>query len=653
MNVFRSERGSALVLSLLVLLVLTVLGLSLVGLGMTEFTIATNWRDYTRTFYAAEAATEAGIVTLRNQLNATPQPTQAQLCALNGTTNAACAVATTPANLPALTATAAGTYVYNTYTLNWGVNAYCISANNPVGCQAVQPSVHNYQTTMPTGPYSGMFGITTDYVITASLTGPGGTRTTLAQTYQYVQVPLFQFGVFYGRGVDLEIAPGPLMTFNGRVHSNSNIYVGAGNTTGVPGAPGAGIAFDSSITTSGTMFRYMKRNTADYPFNSMPDNVQIKDASGNYKKLNFDHDKGVGFAVGQTEAQWTSLVNSTFGGTVKDKTLGVQDIIPPVPSMFYDPAQPDVEAHKLIELPQAGDPANLAAAKLYSQAGLKIDVTGAAATAIDAVGNPVALPAGLITTKTFFDKREGATITVAEVDVSKLVGNVGGSGTCSSASAPMGFATAALQGALSTQGLLYIADSAKVKSIRLVNGQCLPNAAGAGLSIASQNPVYIQGDFNCPGCNGAQPSDAGSAPPGQVSAAVLADAVTLLSNNWKTNNSDTKGNQSVGNRPATATTVNAALMFGPSNESTGANGGNGQLENLPRFLEDWSGKKLNYSGSLVALWHSQQSTSQWIAPGTYYQAPNRNWKYDTRFNTTQPPGTPAGVVQQKGRWSQG
>jgi Tfp pilus assembly protein PilX len=177
-NIFRSERGSALVLSLLVLLVLTVLGLSLVGIGMTEFTISSNWKDYTRTFYAAEAATEAGIVTLRNQLNLNPTPTQAQLCALNGTTTAACGAGTQPANLPAFNASPAGTYAFNSFTFNWGVNSYCVTAGNPAGCNAL--ATHNYQTTMPTGPYSGMFGLTTDFVITASVTGPGGTRSTLA-----------------------------------------------------------------------------------------------------------------------------------------------------------------------------------------------------------------------------------------------------------------------------------------------------------------------------------------------------------------------------------------------------------------------------------------------------------------------------------------
>ncbi len=637
-SIFRSERGSALILSLLVLLVLTVLGLSLVGLGMTEFTISTNWKDYTRTFYAAEAATEAGIVTLRNQLNVNPTPSQAELCALNGTTTAACGAGTQPANFPALNTAPAGTYTYNTFTFNWGVNSYCVGGV-PAGCNTV--TTHNYQTTMPTGPYSGMFGLTTDYVITASVTGPGGTRSNIAQTYQYIQIPLFQFGVFYGRGVDLEIAPGPPMTFNGRVHANSDIYVGAGAT----------LAFDSSISTSGTMFRKIKRDTVAYPFGNNP---TIKDSGGTARALNFDHDKAAGFASNHTEAQWTALMQSTFGGTVKDKTVGVQDIIPPVPSMFYNPAAPDVEAHKLIELPQAGDPANLAAAKMHAQAGLKIDVTGAAATATDASGNSVTLPAGTVTTRSFFDKRENATVTVAEIDMSKL-STRGSTATACNSGSTFGVA-ASLTGSLGAKGVLYVADANSVKSIRLVNGNCLPNISaggGAGLTVVSQNPVYIQGDFNCPGCNGTQPSDSGSAPAGQVSAAVLADAVTILSNNWAGNNSDTKGSQTVGNRPATNTTVNAALMFGPSNESTPANGGNGQLENLPRFLENWSGRNFNYSGSLVALWHSQQSTSQWIAPGNYYQAPNRNWKYDTRFNTTQPPGTPSGVIQQKGRWSQG
>ena len=49
-----------------------------------------------------------------------------------------------------------------------------------------------------------------------------------------------------------------------------------------------------------------------------------------------------------------------------------------------------------------------------------------------------------------------------------------------------------------------------------------------GLTIASENPVYIQGNWNANGAGFGNP---------HVATAVLADAVTLLSNNWNDRNS--------------------------------------------------------------------------------------------------------------------
>jgi hypothetical protein len=58
---------------------------------------------------------------------------------------------------------------------------------------------------------------------------------------------------------------------------------------------------------------------------------------------------------------------------------------------------------------------------------------------------------------------------------------------------------------------------------------------------------------------------------------------------------------------------------------------------------------------MVALWHSQQVTGAWRCCGAtsnyYYAPPTRVWSYDTLFDTSDPPGTPSGVVMQKGRWS--
>jgi hypothetical protein len=293
--------------------------------------------------------------------------------------------------------------------------------------------------------------------------------------------------------------------------------------------------------------------------------------------------------------------------------MGVGQIIPPIPDLFYNPSNPDVIAHQLIEIANPGDAADLRSAKMYSKSGLRI-VDGAATDMND---NAVSLPAGVITTKSFYDAREDRTMSVVEVNVGLLRSS----------------------GAAPANGVMYVASTGTTgAAVRLVNGSQLPSQ---GLTVVSQNPMYIQGDYNTVN---------------KVPAGVLADAVTVLSNQWGANNSDAKGALLTNTRPAAPTTVNAALALGPSGESSRAHGGNGQLENDIRFLEDWNGQAFTYRGSIVDLWHSQQATGQWACCGSgggnYYTAPTRIWSYDTQFNTTPPPGTPQGVLLLRGPWTQ-
>jgi Tfp pilus assembly protein PilX len=560
-----SERGSAFILALVALLVLTVTGLSLVSLSATEFTISTNWRDYSRAFYAADAGVEGGVASLKALLVNNPTPTAANLAA----------IAT-----PTLTTS--------------GMSLTSFAVTPVVGAVG-------YPTIMPAGVYAGLIGNVTDYQIAAAASS-GFAKSSLRQGYKYITVPLFQFGVFYGKGVDLEIAPGPNMTFNGRVHSNSNIYVGAGSS----------LQFDSRMTTAGTIYRHLKRDSAT----TWGNNPQIKDANGTYQTLNFDATYKPGFTATWPDVpSWTNQLKNTYGpagtdSTVKDGSMGIGQITPPIPALFNNPTNPDVVSHQLIEMVQSGDSAALKGAKLYSAAGLRI-VNG---SATNASGGPVTLPAGAINTtpKSFYDGREGKTINITEVDISVLR---------SSGVAP-------------ANGVLYVADTGSPpNSIRLVNGSQLPSQ---GLSVVSPNPVYVQGDYNTVS---------------KVPAAILGDAITVLSNNWTPNVSDRVGDQPVGTRPASSTTVNAAFALGPNAESA-LNAGNGQLENVIRFLEDWSGTTFTYAGSIVSLWHSQQATGNWKSPGAYYNPPVRAWSYDTLFNTKPPPGAPTGIIMTKGRWAQ-
>ena len=105
---------------------------------------------------------------------------------------------------------------------------------------------------------------------------------------------------------------------------------------------------------------------------------------------------------------------------------------------------------------------------------------------------------------------------------------------------------------LSASPVIYISDvsadpsdSSKQRAIRLSNGSILPSG---GLTIASSNPVYVQGDYNTGRTAGNEPAsnvtpDPTNAPAANPAAptttdyarqpaAVIADAVTVLSNAW-------------------------------------------------------------------------------------------------------------------------
>ena len=129
--------------------------------------------------------------------------------------------------------------------------------------------------------------------------------------------------------------------------------------------------------------------------------------------------------------------------------------------------------------------------------------------------------------------------------------------------------------------------------------------------MATDNPLYIRGDYNTVN---KQPSG------------IISDAFNILSNNWNDANS---ANSSLSSRTASTTTVQTAVITG--NTSTSSGNYNGGLENIPRFLESWNSKTLNYKGSIVVLFNSQYATGNWLYGSPYYEAPNRSWSFDTSF----------------------
>lgn len=161
-----------------------------------------------------------------------------------------------------------------------------------------------------------------------------------------------------------------------------------------------------------------------------------------------------------------------------------------------------------------------------------------------------------------------------------------------------------------------------------------------GLTIASENPVYIQGDYNAPGGN--------MAAAGTVASSVAADAVTLLSDNWNDVNSFISPYDE-GGRAAVTTSYRVALIAGkqipfalPPGEPQQDFGTDGGLHNFLRYIENWGPATLNYEGSLVSFYYSRQAIGLYKG-APVYDPPNRVYNFDSNFTQGPqwlPPRTP-------------
>lgn len=467
--------------------------------------------------------------------------------------------------------------------------------------------------TIASGTLAGLNSFAQNYLVTSEVSGPNGSRARVVQVLQMGFAPLFQFAVYYNE--TLEIFPGATFTIVGRAHSNNHIYIG-NNETNV----------DSFLTSAQNIYRYRLNNGVT------PAGANIKDAAGNYQDLAKDH----------TAADWNTWAISTYNGRVRDSAIGGTSLNLPLDA--------SIQPHDIIEQGQVSDIGTaLETERMYWKADYRILVDGAGAVTVK-TGPPgsettTALDASsfLTTNTNFYDKREGKCMQAAQIDVNAL-------------------RTAA--GWNLTKGILYVS-SAKADTgtcgtgtpnaprtpvVRLTNGSQLPSSTEGGFSIATDRPIYVQGDYNTLSTSGvAHNGNDLTTPP----ASVMADAVTVLSNNWGPNGYDTKGNEAVGNRDAQNTTIYAGMISGivPTVAGVSYSGG---LENYFRLLEDWSwsspDKTLTYRGSMVMLYQSEVATGTWQSTGNYYNAPIRDWAFDTLFKDKPPPGTPTLHVPQRVGW---
>ena len=505
------------------------------------------------------------------------------------------------------------------------------SLSNPVTLadykiQAVDPqyNVVDQNATPPQG-YGMSIGTRTTYY-KASVDAYLPTRgqpmlVKLRRIFEKQVIAPWNYAIFFVD--DLEIQPGPAFNVSGWVHSNGNVYTGH-NTLNFANKMSYGNDWTIGFMPGETSHNGETPAAPTYPSNQPPTREQGQQPYG---------------------LDSTRVFSTTDANPNNDSYREIVE--------QRNPAYPD-------PFTDLTDPSAPWEARYYDQADYKVVVgSGGALTILDGNDNVLTnkstgvgkqiynlVNSAVTTGQTIQDARESATVSVTTLDVSKIYNAYKPGG--SMASTAFG-------------GIIYLTDSTAAsapanqrRAFRLLNGASVPPG---GLTIASDDAVYIQGDYNTGTNGGTQPASnftgAANDPTkptitgyNREPCAVVADAVMILSNSWQDSNSG----KDLSYRQATNTTVNTAIVSGIVPSGTQGSNYSGGAENFPRFLEDWgSDNTLTYYGSMVELYKSKYHTGVW-GQNNVYNPPVRNWYFDNKFYVNPPPGSLTLVQYKKGRW---
>ena len=588
------RRGFALLITLVFLAIMLAAYAGLMGWVSTNSHITTRNNLFGETEAAAESATESVLAVMMRDFNSQ---------ALN--TAATYANAT---NLPSQSGWP-GTFLFS--DTNGVTNATSVTAIGNPGW-----------TNLP-ARYSGLSGWGQVWDI-ASTTTPQNTADILSATVDqrvwFGTIPIFQFAIFYN--MDLEINPGAAMTINGKVHSNDNIYA-TGDSATLP------------LTFSDLVEAAIKYYSTPDPLD--PGNTAAG-RSGN-----------VDFTLSNNNPVYPVSSLSLPIGT-NNNPAAVMGILA-IPPAGVNPASSNGQSYVYNEADLVvSNSLNGATNYVYyqnfnmtpSQTLVQPDVT-------NIVSGTTNYYYSFVTNATFYDYRQAETVQAVQLNVGKLntwlTTNPKGETYNSDNNSGITSKGHPINGVYVYNSVANT--SSQLPAVRVMNGQQLPSG---GLTVATQFPIYVMGNYNIT-TNGTKLSTALGDTTNTVPAALMGDAVTVLSSNWSDSYNSSTPLTGSGGRTPTATTINAATMEGivPSN-GTYYSGG---VENFLRLLENWSNINLNYNGSIVVLFDSQYATAPWPGTGSVYNPPNRNWGFDLNFNQSNrlPPMTPQVRATIRESWS--
>ena len=487
----------------------------------------------------------------------------------------------------------------------------------------------------------------------------------IKERIRVLETPLVQYFIFFGQtgsAADLQLFPSPIFNMWGRVHSNGNIFIGSESTTiNLRNYDIQGNLSPHLLSASGKIVT--RRKNSGQTFNNT---VFIKtSATGG----TFTPSLPLPPVIDSTnQVEQEALFNEFVLVNQPEFTTPSRDLIRR--GAFYEQRakRPGINTIDGIVITGRGD-LGTGQIEISVSRPVLTDVTNLIKLRESSPGKNInGLPEKIIREQqnAFGDCREGdRQVNTTDIDINALerwyVEYLKDLGLDLAGDGILIYASRSPEGDFTNKG-------GNLEAIRLVANS--PSSLAQLLdetTIVTDNPMYVQGDFNTIETKGV---------------ALISDAFNILSNDFKNhincgpgfppscqpgplgpNRIPPNGGKACGINinqlftffsAGTETTVNAAVFSGNVPGTTVGDG----AHIYPRFHEFWYttrfpqnfgrfGNKppdLNILGAFINLWTSQQADGEFIPFKTdLYSAPTRNWGWDVRFGDPEfwPPFIPS------------
>jgi hypothetical protein len=479
-------------------------------------------------------------------------------------------------------------------------------------------------------------------------------------------------GAIYYQG-DLELNPGGTVTVDGIINVIGNVYIGPLNNVA------ANVNIESNlIYPVGSLFN-QRIDTTD-PTNPVTvENVYYNPnataTTNTFKAPQFTSYTDQ-ITARQAQVSQTASAQNIFGG------LSPTEIQAENPTLFA--SVNDVSRSPIVPPPGVTDeyPAtittddpNISGNRIYNQAGIvvNVDYTGTKnylirnASGVLVAANTTqtsALDAAINNLSgTIYDEREELPVRITEVDVSLLNPILSGSDL------PIPFNGVMFFNVNGNIRSNTVATNNRLRAVRLINGATTytrndtTNNKVIGFTVATNSGLYVKGNYNTTAL-------ASGAPGGRTvnPTALAADAITVLSPSWNDanaqngglNNKNLVAGRTAGGVVAPASTadgvlprmtINAAIITG--NSSTTSAQRSGGVQNLVRYLEDWSGKQVKFYGAVARLFDSKHFSTAFKSSGDVadvYNQPDRLFQFNTNLVDDGIAGVPNAPTISRGTY---